>query len=234
MLMISCDNHAIRKALRLSLNEMAVLCDIYKLSSNPKFGYKCIKEKKKMADWLDVSEDTIYRALKTLESMGYISRDNNSCKPTQFIYNVACCEELAIYIKEGDTELFTAKMQEMHFSSDSQNQSPRLAKSESVDSQNQRLNTNSKIEYKSKYDFEHFWSLYNKKNGKKKAQDVWNKMREEDRIKAVELMDNHKSGREARYWKDPERYLRDKRWEDEPIKQITKTNTTNYDSNNAW
>lgn len=93
---------------------------------------------------------------------------------------------------------------------------------------------NTKKEITNKYTFEDFWNSYNKKNGKKKAQDVWNKMREEDRIKAVELMDNHKSGREARYWKDPERYLRDRRWEDEPIKQITKTNTTNYDSNNAW
>lgn len=114
MRMISCDTHAIRKALNLSLNEMAVLCDIVQLSSNPRFGYKCTKSKTKMAGWLDINRDTVFTILKTLEAKGYIERDESACWPTQFIHDIESCQDgLAIYIKSGQTELLTAKMKEV-------------------------------------------------------------------------------------------------------------------------
>jgi biotin operon repressor len=115
MRMISCDTHIIRKALRLSLNEMAVLCDIFQMSQNPKYNYWCIKSKDKMAEWLDLSRDTVFRAIKTLKDKGYvISNEQGYLKCTEFIYDLeGAQEDIAIYIKSGETEVISAKMQEI-------------------------------------------------------------------------------------------------------------------------
>ena len=84
-----------------------------------------------------------------------------------------------------------------------------------------------------KYAFEDFWQAYNKKVDKKQTLTVWNKLSAEDRILAVEGMDNHKSGREPKYWKDPIRYLRDRRWEDETQMKTIKQTPIN-DETNRW
>lgn len=76
---------------------------------------------------------------------------------------------------------------------------------------------NNKLKNKEEYSFAHFWDLYDKKTDRKQAEGYWNKMSEQDKILAVEKMDNHKAGREKKFWKDAIRYLRDRRWEDEPI-----------------
>ena len=90
-----------------------------------------------------------------------------------------------------------------------------------------------KKEITNKYIFSDFWNSYNKKVDKKQAEAVWNKMSDADQILAVEGMNNHKSGRDQKYWKDPIRYLRDRRWEDEPIEQA-QTKTQEYDRQNTW
>jgi hypothetical protein len=46
-------------------------------------------------------------------------------------------------------------------------------------------------------------------------------------------MGNHKSGRERKYWKDPVRYLRDRRWEDETQTKAIKQ-TPIQDDGNKW
>lgn len=84
-----------------------------------------------------------------------------------------------------------------------------------------------------KYAFEDFWIAYDKKVDKKQTLAVWNKLSAEDRILAVEGMDNHKSGRERKYWKDPIRYLRDRRWEDETQMKTIKQTPIN-DETNRW
>ena len=92
--------------------------------------------------------------------------------------------------------------------------------------------TKKEITYK--YSFEDFWQAYDKKVDKKQTEAVWNKMPEKDRILAMEGMNNHKSGRERKYWKDPVRYLRDRRWEDETqMKQVIKQTPTT-DETNKW
>ena len=90
-----------------------------------------------------------------------------------------------------------------------------------------------KKEITNKYIFSDFWNSYNKKVDKKQAEAVWNKMSDADQILAVEGMNNHKSGRDQKYWRDPIRYLRDRRWEDEPIEQA-QTKTQEYDRQNTW
>lgn len=87
-----------------------------------------------------------------------------------------------------------------------------------------------------KYAFEDFWIAYDKKVDKKQTLAVWDKLTAGDRELAMEGMGNHKSGRERKYWKDPVRYLRDRRWEDETT---TTTKQTNYkydenDPKNKW
>lgn len=84
-----------------------------------------------------------------------------------------------------------------------------------------------------KYTFEDFWQAYDKKVDKKQTLAVWNKLSAEDRILAVEGMGNHKLGREPKYWKDPVRYLRDRRWEDE-VQTKTIKQTPIQDDNNTW
>ena len=84
-----------------------------------------------------------------------------------------------------------------------------------------------------KYAFEDFWIAYDKKVDKKQTLAVWNKLSADDRILAVEGMVNHKSGRERKYWKDPVRYLRDRRWEDETQTKTIKQ-TPIQDDNNTW
>jgi hypothetical protein len=84
-----------------------------------------------------------------------------------------------------------------------------------------------------KYAFEDFWQAYNKKVDKKQTLTVWNKLSAEDRILAVEGMDNHKLGRQPKYWKDPVRYLRDRRWEDE-TQTKTITQKPIEDDTNRW
>lgn len=107
---IHLSNHVVRKALSLSLNEMAVLCDIKKMSQNPEFGYQCIKSKDKIAEWLDVSRATVFNAIKTLESKGLIIRTEAGLKPTQLIYNMDTSEEIGLYIKNNDLEMITSKI----------------------------------------------------------------------------------------------------------------------------
>jgi hypothetical protein len=84
-----------------------------------------------------------------------------------------------------------------------------------------------------KYAFEDFWLAYDKKVDKKQTLAVWNKLSDEDRTLAVEGVGNHKSGRERKYWKDQVRYLRDKRWEDEPQAKTIKQ-TPIQDDSNTW
>ena len=84
-----------------------------------------------------------------------------------------------------------------------------------------------------KYSFEQFWIAYDKKVDKKQAQTAWNKLSSDERTLAVECMNNHKSGRERKYWKDPVRYLRDRRWEDETQTKAIKQTPTE-DDGNKW
>jgi predicted transcriptional regulator len=114
MEIISLTNHIVRKALLLSLNEMAVLCDIKNMSKNPKFGYQCIKSKEKIADWLDLSRGTVFNALSTLESKGYIERTEIGLKLTQFIHDLdSCQEEIGIYIETNDVSMISKKVDQL-------------------------------------------------------------------------------------------------------------------------
>ena len=114
-----------------------------------------------------------------------------------------------------------------------------LLKNEHTPAQECSHNKKNKVKEENKYSFEQFWLAYDKKVDKKQALTAWNKLSDGERTLAVEGMGNHKSGRERKYWKDPVRYLRDKRWEDEPVNTNTNVKQTNYnydenDPKNKW
>lgn len=111
MQIISLNNHIVRKALRLSLNEMAVLCDIKQMSTNPDFNFWCIKSKDKIAEWLDLSRSTVFNALQSLEHRGYIVRSEHGIRPSKFIYDLdSAQEEIGVYIKNNDAEMMSIKI----------------------------------------------------------------------------------------------------------------------------
>jgi len=114
MQIISLNNHIVRKALCLSLNEMAVLCDIKQMSQDQKYGYTCIKSKDKIAEWLDLSRTTVFTIIDTLIAKGLIEKNEIGLKPTTLVYQLDMCqEEIGIWLKSGGVELVTKKIQDL-------------------------------------------------------------------------------------------------------------------------
>lgn len=113
MEIISLSNHIVRKALQLSLNEMAVLCDIKQMSRNPEYGYTCIKSKDKIAEWLDLSRTTVFNAINALEAKGYIERKKLGLSLSQFIIKLDMAqEEIGLILKSDGVELRSKKLVE--------------------------------------------------------------------------------------------------------------------------
>jgi len=66
-------------------------------------------------------------------------------------------------------------------------------------------------------DFEEFWNIYDKKVGKKKSKTYWNKLTAEEKDIAIRHAKSYVDTRDKQYRKDPERYLRDRSFNDEII-----------------
>lgn len=64
--------------------------------------------------------------------------------------------------------------------------------------------------------FDDFWNRYDKKTGKPKAETYWKKIEQRAREKIMEHLDQY-TLIDKQYRKDPERYLKNKSWEDEVI-----------------
>lgn len=115
--MIDLNFHPIRKALCLSLNEMAVLKEIYDLSNNRKFKGWCIKSKDNLAESLDLSRRTIIDIIGALILKGFVERkpDNEQfLRPTEFILDLGSEKEnWLIMFKSKDFTLISAKLQEL-------------------------------------------------------------------------------------------------------------------------
>lgn len=143
MQIISLNNHIVRKALCLSLNEMAVLCDIKQMSQNPEFGYTCIKSKEKIADWLDLSRSTVFLIIETLLKKGLIEKNEIGIKPSkQLLMLDMAQEDIGLWLKNGEMELITKKIQDIF---DSRTDSPKIGLPQS-ENRTQVYN----IEYKEK------------------------------------------------------------------------------------
>lgn len=67
-------------------------------------------------------------------------------------------------------------------------------------------------------DFDHWWNLYDKKVGREKAQKLWAKLSNRDKMACLEYTPLYVSATsEKRFRKNPETFLRNKSWNDEII-----------------
>ena len=72
-------------------------------------------------------------------------------------------------------------------------------------------------------DFEKLWLSYERKGSKSKSFTIWKKLTEEEKTEAINYVTVYKQGREKKYCKDLERYLKNKLWEgqEEQTSQMT-------------
>lgn len=84
-----------------------------------------------------------------------------------------------------------------------------------------------------KESFDKFWDLYEKKIGKPKTLNEWKKLSDEERLLALKYTPAYKLSKEKQYRKDPERFLRNKCWNDELIsfQSVTKKEGNGYATN---
>ncbi|MEN9389659.1 MAG: hypothetical protein RLY61_743, partial [Candidatus Parcubacteria bacterium] len=74
------------------------------------------------------------------------------------------------------------------------------------------------IQEENKIPFDTFWNLYEKKVGRPRSESLWKRIKTKDQEKILEYIPAYKKSKpEKKFRKDPERFLRDKVWEDEII-----------------
>jgi len=86
----------------------------------------------------------------------------------------------------------------------------------------------------SKILFMEFWDAYDKKIGKPKAEERWNRLSQEEQEACIEYIPKYKKAQpEKQYRKNPEAFLNNKGWEDELIhKGHSKSHKTSFDGQN--
>jgi len=111
----------VRKGLCLSINEWNVLLEIYTLSKNIKHGGWCIKSKKNISDWLDISERIVFKIINTLEEKGLVERnDSGHTRTTDEINQIFSSRDLNFLISGDfkmlkiDYEKIAEGMQKIH------------------------------------------------------------------------------------------------------------------------
>jgi hypothetical protein len=107
-------NHILRKALQLSLKEMAILSDITRLSWNSRTDGWCIKSRRSMADYLDLPLRSVQEAMQALYRKGYIEYpddlgvSDSRVRCTEFIYQIRELEEVTFVMTDEKGGMFLA------------------------------------------------------------------------------------------------------------------------------
>jgi hypothetical protein len=110
----SAGNHVLRKALQLSLKEMAVLCEITRLSWNSKTNGWCIKSRKNTADYLDIPVRSVQEVMNALCNKGYIEYpedigiSDSRVRCTEFIYEIREMEDVTFIMTDSYGQLHLA------------------------------------------------------------------------------------------------------------------------------
>lgn len=73
--MLDLTDHFLRKAYSLSLNEYAVLLEIYWLSHNSKYGGWCVASKEYIGETLDLKRDCVFNAIKKLIDLELVEKE---------------------------------------------------------------------------------------------------------------------------------------------------------------
>jgi hypothetical protein len=204
----------IAQSKNLTMEEKGMLCFLLSLPEN------WVLYKKNLYDQMPDGKNAVDRVFKSLQQKGYVL----SCRQIDPATNRMVGWNHIVY----DSPQLS---QDMDFPISGFPDVGDFRQSENIDIYKETNIYKETITYK--YAFEDFWLAYDKKVDKKQTLAVWNKLSDEDRILAVEGVGNHKSGRDRKYWKDPVRYLRDRRWEDETQNKTIKQ-TPIQDDNNTW
>jgi hypothetical protein len=123
---------------------------------------------------------------------------------------------LIVTLQNGD-EVLSMKNQsdnqcEINVKSNS-NQSAISVTASNKNDKNEEIKKNEKT----KYPFESFWELYQRKGSKKLARDRYQKLTEAQRELIFQHVPKYQASREKRYWKDAERYISHETWESEIV-----------------
>ena len=186
--------------------------EIYFLSHNIRFGGWCVASKKYIADFLDLSERTVFESIKTLEQKGYIEKNEYG--------KVRTLDEINETIKPliGDYAKIAEPMQKLQ--SDHEKIAEPLCKNFIAPMQklqtsiiysktiSKTLNTNTS--------FETFWKEYPKKVGKGEAEKSWKKNNPpiNDVLKTLSWQKTSDQWRRG-FVPNPSTYLNQCRWLDE-------------------
>lgn len=91
-----------------------------------------------------------------------------------------------------------------------------------VDKSNPEVLTNEVLTNEKDMLFNEFWNAYDKKVGKVKSQQLWQKLTLEEKELAISYIPSYKNSREKKYMKDPERFIKNKTWNDEIVTERAK------------
>lgn len=69
-------------------------------------------------------------------------------------------------------------------------------------------------------DFERWWEIYRRKGNKIQSGRQWERLTPEEKAEAIDRTPIYVNGREKKYQKDGERFLRDRHWQNEHVQDI--------------
>ena len=159
-----------------------------------------------IAKSLKMNPASVYKNLKKLESLGYISLNSNNkftilsvCKYNTYQGTVTTKEQ------QSNNKVTTKEQQ-----SNNKVTQTRMNKNEENDNNDKNIDS----------DFENFWNLYDKKVGdKNKIIKKFNALKEADKTKIFESLPEYIiSTPDKKFRKNPETYLNNHSWNDEIIK----------------
>lgn len=223
--------HPLRKALCLSLTEYIILDMIYHLSHNEKYGGWCIASKAQLSEWSDLSLATVKRHITTLYEKDLVTKNERGWLKTKDSYNemIANKADYLIGFNGKESKFLSGKKKVAQNEPVGVNMSQEVAQNEPTGYQNEPstgikmshniYNNNYKDNniYMSEEDFDSYWNIYPLKENKKKAKQVFLKIKKEFLPKILSAVEAQKKSQK---WKDgyvphPTTWLNGERWEDQ-------------------
>lgn len=169
-----------------------------------------------MALDLGIEDDEMDDILAFMEKRGIVTRDGGDIFMTSVMSMVSSSATSSRYLRgiiqkfNGNDAAGEGKKEQ---AGDEQKQFDLVQQStEEVMAMNDKPKKPVRAQYPE--DFEEFWKGYPKKAGKKNALREWKKLTAEEKKLAVAGIKNHTSGKELKFMKDPERYLKGAHWDD--------------------
>lgn len=145
-------------------------------------------------------------------------------------------EQQIVQQKNNETSILTILNYDRYQDEEQQNipqkSSRRAAEEQQKDTiKNDKKEKKDKKETQTHADFEIFWTTYDKKVGRPKAEKKWSELNEELRARIIEHVRRYVQAKpDKQYRKDPATYLNQKGWEDEIITRDEKPRRANTGS----